>query len=201
MEEDKLLRFHEKLKDFLQKYLNFLLNIVLFFVIIILLGAGWVYYQKNKEKRAYQAFLDLIHKKASVKELNEFVKKYGSTQAGLQASLLLWENAVKFNNLKEMENQFSQLKKVYPRELKENLYYAEAKLYEDKGNFDKAKEIYKKIDKDPLKKVVLLDLARITSKSEKAEALKYLEEITKTFEDGLFKGWAFYKMQTLKGEI
>lgn len=201
MEEDKLLRFHERLKDFLQKYLNLLLNIVLFFVIIILLGAGWFYYQKNREKRAYEAYMNLIHKKASVKELNEFIKKYGQTQAGLEATLLLWENAFKFNNLEELEAQINHLKKVYPRELKENLYYAEAKLYEDKGNFNKAKEIYKKIDKEPFKKVILLDLARITSKNDKSESLEYLEEIFKTFEDGLFKGWATYKLQTLKEQM
>ncbi len=201
MEEDKLLRFHERLKDFLQKYLNLLLNMVLFFVIIILFAGGWFYYQKYKEKRAYQAFLDLIHKRASVKELQEFVKKYGSTQAGLQATLLLWENTLQFNDLKEVENQFKYLKEVYPKKLRENLYYIEAKLYEEKGNFSKAEEFYKKIDKGPMKKIALLDLARNTSKRDKVEALKYLEEISKTFEDGYFKGWAIYKMNSLKGAL
>ncbi len=199
MEEDKLLRFHERLKDFIQKYLNLLLNIVLFFVIFILISAGWFYYQKSKEKKAYQTFLDLIHKGASVKELNEFIRKYGSTQAGLQATLFLWENAININNLTEMENQFTNLKKVYPRDLKENLYYAEAKLFEEKGKLSEAEKSYKKIKSEPFKKIVLLDLARISLKERKAEAVKYLEEISKTFEEGYFKAWAEYRLKSMRG--
>jgi len=199
MEEDKLLRFHERLKDFIQKYLTLLLNIVLFFVIIIVLALGWMYYQKTKEKKAYQAFFELIHKGGSVKEWNEFINKFSSTQAGLQATLLLWENALKFSNLQELEKQFPHLKKVYPRQLKENLYYAEAKLYENEGNLAEAEKIYKNIKEEPLSKIVLLDLARISVKRNKAEALKYLEEVSKGFEEGYFKAWALYKMQNLKG--
>lgn len=63
MEEDKLLRFHEKLKDFLQKNLTFLLNIVLVFVIIAIIGGGWLYYQKSKEKKLYREFLGILQKK------------------------------------------------------------------------------------------------------------------------------------------
>lgn len=199
MEEDKLLRFHERLKDFLQKHLQLFLNIVFIFVILILLSAGWIYYQRSKEKKAYQTFLELVHKRASVKELNEFVKKYGSTQAGLQATLLLWENALNFNDMKGLENYLPYLKKIYPRELKDNLYYAEAKVYEEKGNFGEAKRTYEKIKKGPLRKLVLLDLARLSSKSHPKEALKYLEEVSKTLEEGYFKSWAIYKMEALRG--
>jgi len=199
MEEDRLLRFHERLKDFVQKHLTLLLNIVLFFVIVIVLAGGWVYYQRNKEKKAYLEFLTLIHKRAPMSDFQNFVKRYGSTQAGLQASLLLWENVQGELNYQEMANLLKVLKKVYPGELKDNLFYAEAKLYEERGEKIAAKNLYAKVKSGPLKRLAELDLARLTLKENPGEAVKHLEAVRKDFNGTLFQGWAEYKLQNLKG--
>jgi TRAP-type C4-dicarboxylate transport system permease small subunit len=53
MEEDKLLRFHERLKDFVSKHLNLFLNIVGILALLILLGFGYNYYTKKKEEKAF----------------------------------------------------------------------------------------------------------------------------------------------------
>lgn len=60
MEEDKLLRFHERLKDFLQKNLTKLLNLVLFFVIIIALSGAGFFIRKTRKKGPLKSSLRLF---------------------------------------------------------------------------------------------------------------------------------------------
>jgi predicted negative regulator of RcsB-dependent stress response len=200
MEEDKLLRFHERLKDFLQKNLTKLLNLVLFFVIIIALSGGWFFYQKNKEKRAFEKFVEIIHKQGDLKTLEDFVKKYGGTQAGLQASLILWDTLQKGGTPHQLNEGLNTLKKVYPRKLEGLILYAQAKVFEDSGKKAEAISIYQKLlDKDPnLKDQVLMDLARLSASTQKDVAIKYYQEIQKNYPQFYGKGLAEYKLYELK---
>lgn len=192
-EEDKLLKFHEKLKDFIQKHLNLLLNVVLIFVIIILLSLGWSYYQKYKEKKAFQELATLIHQRGDVKSLMEFVKKYSSTQAGLQASLILWEMVKDTGDLKTKEETLKLLQKVFPKELKEALSYASAKLKEDKGALKEAVNDYERIKLEPYKDFSQIDLIRLKAKENLDK--KELEELLKKFKDTPFYGYLDYKLE------
>lgn len=200
MEEDKLLRFHERLKDFLQKNLVKFLNLVLFFVIIIVLSGGWFFYQKNKEKRAFEKFVEIMHKQGELKALEDFVKKYGGTQAGLQASLILWEILQKGGTPHQLKEGLNNLKKVYPKSLEGLILYAEAKVLEDSGKKAEAISIYQKLlDKEPnLKEQVLMDLARLSGPAQKDVAIKYYQEIQKKYPQFYGKGLAEYKLYELK---
>jgi len=197
-EEDKLLKFHEKLKDFIQKHLNLLLNVVLIFVIIIVLSFGWGYYQKYKEKKAYQELTTLVHQRGDVKSLMEFVKKYSSTQAGLQASLILWESVKNTEDFKTKEETLKLLQKIFPKELKEALGYASAKLKEDKGALKEAISDYERIQLEPYKSLSQIDLIRL--KAKKNLDKKELEELLKRFKDTPFYGYLEYKLEALSRE-
>ncbi len=198
MEEDRLLRFHERLKDFLQKNLTKLLNLVLFFVIIIVLSGAWFFYQKNKEKRAFERFVEIIHRQ-DLKALEDFAKKYLGTQAGLQASLILWEALQKGGNPDQIRSGLENLKKVYPGRLEGFLLYAEAKVLEDSGKKKEALDIYQKIlDKElSLRDQVLMDLARLTGPTKKDLAIKYYQEIEKNYPNFYGKGLAEYRLYEL----
>lgn len=192
-EEDKLLKFHDKLKDFIQKHLNLLLNVVLIFVIIIVLSFGWGYYQKYKEKKAYQELIALIHQRNDIKSLMEFTKKYSSTQAGLQASLILWEMVKDTGDLKTKEETLKLLQKVFPKGLKEALSYASAKLKEDKGALKEAVSDYERIKLEPYKNLSQIDLIRLNA--QKNLDKKELEELLKKFKDTPFYGYLEYKLE------
>ncbi len=180
IEEDKLLRFHERLKEFIQKHLNLLLNIVIFFVILIVLSFGWFYYQKHKEKKALEEFVKALHSQDNLKALQELAKKYPSTQAGRQANLILWETLVHQGQPQRLSINLETLKKIYPKKLEPFILYGKAKLYEDTKK-ESAQKIYLDLlkEKTVLRELVLFDLARLSLSYSKTEAKKYLEELKK----------------------
>lgn len=179
MEEDRLLQFHEKLKDFLQRHLTFLINVVIVFVILIFISGGYVYYKRYKEKKALNEYVELIQKNADIKSYKEFVKKYKNTQAGIQATISIWNRAVMNNDLELMKGEVTGLKKIYPSAIDFLPRYAEAKIYEESGNSDEAIKIYNSLlEKNTfIKEFVILDLALLQEKKNREQALKLYQQL------------------------
>lgn len=201
MEEDKLLRFHERLKDFLQRHLNLLLNIVIAFVILILISGAWWYYQKNREKKAFQELAKIIHQGGSPQSLQQFIKQYKGTQAGLQASLILWKTLQQGRDLSLLQKEIGNLKGWYKGEAKDLALYAEAKIAENNKNYEEALKIYQRLKEKntPLKEIVMYDLARLQEKKNKEEAIKIYQTLLKEGDpESLNKGLIEYKLYELQ---
>lgn len=201
MEEDKLLRFHERLKDFLQRYLNFFLNIVIAFVILILISGAWWYYQKNREKKAFQELAKIIHQGGSPQSLQQFIKQYKGTQAGLQATLILWKTLEQGRDLSLLQKELDNLKSLYKGEAKDLALYAEAKMAENNKNYEEALKIYQRLKEKntPLKEIVMYDLARLQEKKNKEEAIKIYQTLLKEGDpESLNKGLIEYKLYELQ---
>lgn len=201
MEEDKLLRFHERLKDFLQRHLNLLLNIVIAFVILILISGAWWYYQKNREKKAFQELAKIIHQGGSPQSLQQFIKQYKGTQAGLQATLILWKTLQQGRDLSLLQKEIGNLKGWYKGEAKDLALYAEAKIAENNKNYEEALKIYQRLKEKntPLKEIVMYDLARLQEKKNKEEAIKIYQTLLKEGDpESLNKGLIEYKLYELK---
>lgn len=201
MEEDKLLRFHERLKDFLQRYLNFFLNIVIAFVILILISGAWWYYQKNREKKAFQELAKIIHQGGSPQSLQQFIKQYKGTQAGLQATLILWKTLEQGRDLSLLQKELGNLKSLYKGEAKDLALYAEAKMAENNKNYEEALKIYQRLKEKntPLKEIVMYDLARLQEKKNKEEAIKIYQTLLKEGDpESLNKGLIEYKLYELQ---
>lgn len=198
MEEDKLLQFHERLKDFLQKHLTLLLNIVLAFALVIIFGALLFYYQKNKEKKAFEELYQIIHKNDFI-ALQSFAKKYASSQAGLYALLIIWEDLTQSHALKAKKEFLPILKKAYPKGLSNFLLYTEAKLLEDSGQKEEALKIYQKLlEKEPvLRELLYLDLGRLFASTNPQLAKKYYMELIKNYPQAFGVPLAQYKVLTL----
>lgn len=201
MEEDKLLRFHERLKDFLQRHLNLLLNIVIAFVILILISGAWWYYQKNREKKAFQELAKIIHQGGSPQSLQQFIKQYKGTQAGLQATLILWKTLQQGRDLSLLQKEIGNLKDWYKGEAKDLALYAEAKIAENNKNYEEALKIYQRLKEKntPLKEIVMYDLARLQEKKNKEEAIKIYQTLLKEGDpESLNKGLIEYKLYELQ---
>lgn len=199
MEEDTLLKFHEKLKDFLQKHLNLFLNIVLAFVIIIILGGAWVYYQKNKERKAFQELVQILHKNDFI-ALENFAKKHAGDLAGLNAALIFWEVLSQGEDNKGKKEFLEVLKKDYPKKLSLFLRYAEAKLLEDSGKREEAFKIYEELlKKEPyLEKILYLDLGRLAETKNPALAKNYYEKLINKDKEAFGVPLANYKIYLLR---
>lgn len=201
MEEDKLLRFHERLKDFLQKHLNLFLNIVIAFVILILISGALWYYQKNREKKAFQELAKIIHQGGSPQSLQQFIKQYKGTQAGLQATLILWKTLEQGRDLSLLQKELDNLKSLYKSEAKDLALYAEAKMAENNKNYEEALKIYQRLKEKntPLKEIVMYDLARLQEKKNKEEAIKIYQTLLKEGDpESLNKGLIEYKLYELQ---
>lgn len=201
MEEDKLLRFHERLKDFLQRHLNLLLNIVIAFVILILISGAWWYYQKNREKKAFQELAKIIHQGGNPQSLQQFIKQYKGTQAGLQATLILWKTLQQGRDLSLLQKEIGNLKGWYKGEAKDLALYAEAKIAENNKNYEEALKIYQRLKEKntPLKEIVMYDLARLQEKKNKEEAIKIYQTLLKEGDpESLNKGLIEYKLYELQ---
>ncbi|MCS7150712.1 MAG: tetratricopeptide repeat protein [Caldimicrobium sp.] len=200
MEEDKLLRFHERLKDFLQKHLTLLLNIVLGLVLLIMINGAWVYYQKNKDKKAFEEFTNIIHKGRDLKSLREFVKKYGRTTAGSQAILILWNTSLHKGDVKDLKEELSNLKSLYRGKAEGLTFYAEAKILEEEGKMEEAFKLYSKaLEKETLLKgSILFDQARIKERQNKSEAIKLYQELLKETESSYLRGLIEFKLFQLQ---
>lgn len=201
MEEDKLLRFHERLKDFLQRHLNLLLNIVIAFVILILISGAWWYYQKNREKKAFQELAKIIHQGGSPQSLQQFIKQYKGTQAGLQATLILWKTLEQGRDLSLLQKEIGNLKGWYKGEAKDLALYAEAKIAENNKNYEEALKIYQRLKEKntPLKEIVMYDLARLQEKKNKEEAIKIYQTLLKEGDpESLNRGLIEYKLYELQ---
>lgn len=201
MEEDRLLRFHERLKDFLQRRLILLLNFIIVFVILILLSGGYVYYKNYKEKKAFGEYVKLIEKNADIKSYKEFIKNYGETQAGMQATILIWSKAVLNNDINLMKSEVENLKKIFPSAIKVLPQYAEAKIYEDTNNIDEALRIYNTILEKgfPVKGTIKLDLAFLQEKKNPDQALRlYQELLNEMSPDNPLRGYVEYRIYKLQ---
>lgn len=201
MEEDKLLRFHERLKEFLQRHLNLLLNIVIAFVILILISGAWWYYQKNREKKAFQELAKIIHQGGSPQSLQQFIKQYKGTQAGLQATLILWKTLEQGRDLSLLQKEIGNLKGLYKGEAKDLALYAEAKIAENNKNYEEALKIYQRLKEKntPLKEIVMYDLARLQEKKNKEEAIKIYQTLLKEGDpESLNRGLIEYKLYELQ---
>ncbi len=198
MEEDKLLRFHERLKDFLQKHLTLFLNLVLAFVIVIILGGAWVYYQKNKEKKTYEELFQILHKNDMV-ALQNFAKKSVGSQAGLNAALIIWDSLSSSNDLKAKREILALLKKSYPKGFKNLLLYTEAKILEDSGKIEEALKYYQELmEKEPLlKEILYLDLGRLYATKNPTQAKRYYKELIDKYPKSFGAPLANYKISTL----
>lgn len=195
MEEDKLLQFHEKLKDFLQKHLMLIVNIVLALSLFIILGAGWLYYQKNREKKAFEELYQIIHKNDFI-ALQSFAKKYATSQAGLNALLMVWEVISQSQDMKAKKEFLTVLKKAYPKGLSNLLLYTEAKLLEDLGQKEEALKIYQKLlEKEPaLREILYLDLGRLLAIKHPDLAKKFYQDLIKNYPQAFGVPLAQYKV-------
>lgn len=200
MEEDKLLRFHERLKDFLQKHLTLLLNIVLGLVLLIMISGAWVYYQKNKDKKAFEELTNIIHKGGDLKSLKEFVKKYGRTTAGSQAILILWNTSLQKGDVKDLKEELSNLKSLYRGKAEGLALYAEAKILEEEGKMEEAFKLYSKaLEKETLLKgSILFDQARMKERQNKGEAIKLYQELLKENGNSYLRGLIEFKLFQLQ---
>ncbi|MFN4197085.1 MAG: hypothetical protein ACK4FM_03655 [Caldimicrobium sp.] len=199
MEEDALLKFHEKLKDFLQRHLNLFINIVLIFVIIIILGGAWVYYQKYSERKAFQELVQILHKN-DLTALENFTKKHAGDPAGLNAALIIWEVLSQGEDIKGKKEYLEVLKKGYPKKLSSFLRYAEAKLLEDLGKRDETFKIYEELlKKEPfLEKVLYLDLGRLAEAKNPALAKNFYEKLINKDKEAFGVPLANYKIYRLQ---
>lgn len=198
---DKLLSFHEKLSNFFHKYIQLILTVIIIFIALILMMAGYNYYKNKKEKEAYIKLLQALNQSHVVTSLENFVNKYENTQAGFQALLILWNIYYQQSEYSKMQNILNKLKNKYPHREKILLSYSKAKLAENQKKFDLALKEYKKI----LNKLTLLDpfiyydLARIYEiKKEKEKALEYYKKLLKTYPDFLNRAFIEYKVWALQ---
>ncbi|MCX7873787.1 MAG: tetratricopeptide repeat protein [Caldimicrobium sp.] len=200
MEEDRLLRFHEKLKDFLQKHLTFLLNVVLVFLILILISGAWIYYQKNKERKAFEELTKIIHKGGEVKALQDFVKKYGNTPAGIQGWLILWNTYLQGEDIQNLKQVITPMKRIYKDKAANLPLYAEAKILEASAKWEEAMKVYQKIyNDDPiLRRMILFDLARLKERENKREAIKFYRELLGDSKESYLKGFVEFKLYSLQ---
>ncbi|MFN3505176.1 MAG: hypothetical protein ACK4Y7_03055 [Caldimicrobium sp.] len=198
MEEDTLLRFHERLKDFLQKHLTLFINIVLAFVIIIILGGAWLYYQKNKEKKTFLELVQILQKN-DFRDLENFAKRQAGTPAGLNAALIVWEVISQREDVKAKKEFLEVLKKSYPKKMSSYLKYSEAKLLEDSGKGEEAFKIYQELLKKEasLEKILYLDLGRLAETKDRVLAKNFYENLIKKDKDAFGAPLADYKINKL----
>jgi len=196
---EKLLAFHEKLSQFLEKHLRLILGLIAILMTIGLLWGGFTYYKHKKEKEASLKLMEVVKSPNMIQALKEVKEKYKGTQASLQASLLLLDYYFSQKNYKEIQNLINELEKEYPKKIKGVILYGKAKTFEIQGNFSKALEIYKEISqKQPeMNFLVYLDIARVAEKLGKFDLAK--EYYEKYLKENNTKdiGFAQYKLSYL----
>jgi len=202
LEEDKLLRFHERLKDFVSKHLNLFLNIVGILALLILLGFGYTYYSKKKEKKAFMEFFTLLNQGAKEETLLSFAEKHSNTEAGKLAILYLWNSAIDRGEVNTLFKLAEKLEKVLSTQGKAYIRYAKAKTFEEKGDLDAAFKVYQSINRDesPLKELVYLDLIRLKeAKKDKKSAANLAQEFLKAYGNSTLAGYVSAKLKELSG--
>ncbi len=202
LEEDKLLRFHERLKDFVSKHLNLFLNIVGILALVILLGFGYNYYSKKKEEKAYAELYNLLTQTGSETSLVSFAEKYSNTGAGKLALIYLWNLALNHGDANTALKISERLEKFLTPQGKDYVRYAKAKTFEEKGDLDAALKVYESIRKDesPLKELVYLDLIRLKeAKKDKRSAANLAQEFLKIYGNSTFAGYVSEKLKELSG--
>lgn len=196
--EDKLLRFHEKISQFLNQYLKTILFSIFLFVLVILIGSGVYYYKKQKEEKAWAELVQVLYQKKNWQALEEITKKYKDTSAGLQAYLLLWEIYYSQKDWNNLLRILEELKKRYPKNLEGILFYGEAKVLEQQGKLEEALKLYQKSLEKPFypSPWVLIDLGRLAEKlNQKSLAIEAFEKALK--EEPLL-GYVEYKLAQIK---
>jgi lipopolysaccharide biosynthesis regulator YciM len=202
MEEDKLLRFHERLKDFVSKYLNLFLNIVGILALLILLGFGYSYYSKKKEEKAFAEFFSLLTQGQTEATLLSFAEKNSNTEAGRFALIYLWDSALNRGDASLTLKLAEKLEKSLSFQGKVFVKYAKAKAFEEKGDLDAALKIYESISKEagPLKELLYLDLIRLKeAKKDKKSAANLAQEFLKNYENSTLAGYVTVKLKELSG--
>jgi len=198
IEEDKLLRFHERLKDFVSKHLNLFLNIVGILALIILLGFGYNFYTKKKEERSFAEFFKLLKEGGTEPALLAFAEKNSNTEAGKLALIQLWNTALERGDANATLKLADKIEKTLTSKGKVLVTYAKAKAYEEMGDIERALKIYKSVSKEdsPLRELVYLDLIRsIELKGDKNTALSFAKEFLKNFGNSTFSGYISAKFK------
>ncbi len=202
LEEDKLLRFHEKLREFLERHLNFFLSLVAIFFVLIFIGFGYNFYKNQKEEKTLKTFFSLLHQDGSEKNLISFAEKNLSTSAGKLALLYLWMQGLEQGDFKILEKIAPQLEKALNRKGKIYVNYVKGKLAEVNGDYPSATKYYEAlVDEDsPFKQLAQVDLVRVlTAKGDKARAVEMGRNFLKEFGNSTLSGYMSYKLQELSG--
>jgi len=202
MEEDKLLRFHERLKDFVSKHLNLFLNIVGILALLILLGFGYNYYSKKKEEKAFAELFSLLKQGGTEASLLSFAEKNSNTEAGRLALIYLWNLALNRDDASLILKLTEKLKKSLSSQGKVFVNYAKAKTFEEKGDLDTALKIYESISKEagPIKELLYLDLIRLKeAKKDKKSAANLAQEFLKNYGNSTLAGYVSAKLKELSG--
>jgi uncharacterized membrane protein YheB (UPF0754 family) len=202
MEEDKLLRFHERLKDFVSKHLNLFLNIVGILALLILLGFGYNYYSKKKEEKAFAEFFSLLKQGGTEAFLLSFAEKNSNTEAGRLALIYLWNSALNRSDASSTLKLAEKLEKSLSSQGKVFVNYVKAKTFEEKGDLGSALKIYESISKEagPLKELLYLDLIRLKeAKKDKKSAANLAQEFLKNYGNSTLAGYVSAKLKELSG--
>ena len=199
--EDKLTTFHEKLTEFMHERLNLLLVIVGAFIFFVLIFSGIKYYFHSKEKKASELLISALSQKDPITSLKALVKKYPSTRAGLEASLILFDQAYEKGDLVSAQKYLKIFKNRAPSYFKPLVNYAEGKIQEEKKAFVKALYLYQNSVKKirPLDLYLYLDLARLSKELGKSQdAKRYYQAVLSEFPESEFSPLVKYELWSMK---
>ncbi len=181
--EEEILVLHEKWVKAAKEHLREIIIVCLALVFLASLWALYNYYRQRKFDQAallYAKALMVRDEQQKERLLEEVVRKYGNTSAGIEAELSLFENYLKKGNL---EKAFEALSKVYKKSDPPLKFFAglgEGYLFEEQHKLPQAEEKYEKAAKAKigLEEIAYLDLARVAELQGQYErAVKYYREL------------------------
>ncbi len=199
--EDRLTSFHERLTEFMHQKLNLVLAIVGIFVFFALIFTGIKYYTYSKEKKASELLISALEQKEPLKALKVLIKKYPSTRAGLEASLILFDRAYENEDFNSAQKYLKIFKSHAPSYFHPLINYGEGKIQEEKKAFTKAIDIYEENVKKirPLDLYLYLDLGRLSKETGNlAAAKRYYQAVLSEFPESEFSPLVKYELWTLK---
>lgn len=164
--EEEILVLHEKWVKAAREHLR---EIIIACLVLVFLASLWAFYGYYRQKKLNdasllyaQALMVRDHQKR-LELLEEVVKRYGSTSAGLEARLTLFENFLQKGELGKAFNELDKAYKKAKEPLKTFVTLGRGYLLEDQEKFAQAEKHYQKVAKAELglEKIAYLDLARV----------------------------------------
>lgn len=165
--EEELLVLHEKWVKAAHEHLR---EIIAAALLVILVAVGWSLFQyqrsRQESKAAVLYFKALMTQDDKKREqiLTDLLKRYGGSSAALSARLDLFDKAYQKGNVDQALKEIEDVKKRAKGDLKAFASMGEGYLFEEKGQWAKAREAYERAVQAHvgLESLAWLDLARVS---------------------------------------